>query len=245
MLPVAPSDLRLLDLVLMGILLIALPLWGHFVSTPWRRRKLAAGTFDPVQAYLRSFIMLWGLALLLAMDWWMAGRDPKSLGLAIPKDLRFTVGCLLTAAMMALLVLQYFKVRGLDVGRKRKIVQKNARLFDIIPSSPRQLLYFIGLSITAGVTEELLYRGFLIWSLTAYMGVLAAAVIASILFGLAHAYQGVSGIFKTGVIGLLMAILYVESGTILLPMILHAFLDINNGFLSYSLKSDLAAELPR
>lgn len=241
MFPVAPSNLRPLDFVLMAILLAALPLWEHFVGTPRMRRKLEAGTFDPIHAYVRSFIMLWALVLLLAIDWWMAGRDPASLGLTIHMDLRFMVSYLLVAVVMALFVWQYVKIRGFSDERKRKIIEKNVRVFEITPSNPRQLLYFVGLSITAGVTEELLYRGFLIWSLTAYMDLFMAAVLASILFGLAHAYQGGSGIVKTGGVGLVMAILYVGSGTILLPMILHAFVDVHNGFLAYSLKSGLKA----
>jgi membrane protease YdiL (CAAX protease family) len=241
MLPAAPSDLRLLDFVLMAILLAALPLWGHFVSTPWRQRKLEAGAFDPIQAYVRSFIMLWGLVLLLGLDWWLAGRDPKALGLVIHLDLIFMLGCLFAAVIMAVLLWQSFRIRGLSHERKLKIAQKNAGVFEIIPSTPRQLQCFVGLSITAGITEELLYRGFLIWALSAYMDLLVAAVLASVLFGLAHAYQGRSGILKTGAIGLVMAMLYIGSGTILLPMLLHAFIDINSGFVSYSLKSELGA----
>ena len=240
MFALTPSNLHLLDFVLMAILLAALPLWEHFVGTPRMRRALEAGTFNPTHAYVRSFIVLWTLVLLLAIDWWMADRDPKSLGLVIHMDLRFTVGCLFTAAVMALFVRQFFKIRGLNDERKRKIIKKHARVFEIVPSSPRQLQYFVVLSVTAGVTEELLYRGFLIWSLTAYMNLLMAAVLASILFGLAHAYQGGSGIVKTGGVGLVMAMLYVGSGTILLPMILHAFIDVHNGLLTYSLKSALA-----
>ncbi|HEY4128047.1 MAG TPA: CPBP family intramembrane glutamic endopeptidase [Gammaproteobacteria bacterium] len=241
MLPVAPSNLRTLDFILMAILLAALPLWGHFVVTPWRRKRLAAGTFDPIQAYVRSLVMLWGLVLLLAIDWWLVGREPKALGLIVHPDFLFMAGCLFAAVIMAVFVWQAFKIRRLDPERKRKIIAKNPGVFEIIPSTPKQLRWFVGLSVSAGVTEELLYRGFLIWALSAYMDLLMAAVLASVLFGLAHAYQGVAGILKTGAIGLVMATLYIGSGTILLPMLLHAFMDISSGFVSYSLKSEQGA----
>jgi membrane protease YdiL (CAAX protease family) len=241
MFPLAPSNLRPLDFILMAILLAALPLWGYFVSTPKMRKSLEAGTFDPVRTYVRAFITLWALTLFLAIDWWTAGRDPKALGLAVQFDTRFMVSGLLTVAVVVLFIQQFIKVRRFNDERKRKIVEKNARAFEIAPSNARQLLYFVGLSVTAGVTEELLYRGFLIWSLTAYMNIVLAAVLASALFGLGHAYQGVSGIVKTGGVGLVMAILYIGSGTILLPMILHVFVDVHNGWLIFSLKSSLKA----
>jgi len=239
--PVAPSDMRLLDFVLMAILLAALPLWEHFVATPRMRKSLAAGTFDPIHAYVRAMITLWALVLFLALDWWMAGRDLKALGLTVHMDTRFAVSSLLTAAVMLLFIWEYFRIRRLSEERKRKLIENNARVFEIVPSTARQLVYFVGLSVTAGVTEELLYRAFLIWSLTAYMNLVLAAVLASLLFGLAHAYQGVKGIVKTGGVGLVMAILYIGSGTILLPMILHIFVDVHNGFLTYTVKSSLAA----
>lgn len=224
----------------MAILLAGLPLWDYFVDTPRTQTKLEAGTFNPIHTYVRTSFMLWALVLLLAIDWRMAGRDPSILGLAVHFDLRFTVGCLITTAVMALFSREYVRIRKLSDERMRKIIDKHARVFGYTPSSIRQLLYFVGLSVTAGVTEELLYRGFLIWSLTAYMNLVLAAVLSSIFFGLGHSYQGVAGIVKTGGVGLVMASLYVGSGTILLPIILHAFVDIQNGLLSYSLKAALA-----
>jgi hypothetical protein len=185
--------------------------------------------------------MLWGVVLVLGLDWWTAGRGPKALGLVIHPDLLLMAGCLFAAVIMAVFKWQAIKIRRLDPERKRKFIAKNPGIFEIIPSTPRQLRWFVGLSISAGITEELLYRGFLIWALNAYMDLLVAAVLASVLFGLAHAYQGRSGILKTGAIGLIMAMLYIGSGTILLPMLLHAFMDINSGFVSYSLKSGLGA----
>src|SRR5579859_6825835 len=111
MLPVAPSNLRLLDLVLIVLLLVALPLWDHFIDTPRTRKSLEAGTFNPINNCVRTMITLWALVLLLALDWWAAGRDPKSLGLAVHMDTRFTVGSLLTAVVMVLFTWQFFRIR--------------------------------------------------------------------------------------------------------------------------------------
>ena len=239
-----PSNLRLLDFILMAILLVALPAWEYFVGAPRLRKSLEAGTFDQVRTYVRAFIRLWALTLVLAIDWWTAGRDPKALGLVVHIDTRLMVSTLLIVVVVVLFIWQYFKIRRSTEERKRKIAEKNVRVFEIAPSDSRQLLYFVGLSVTAGVTEELLYRGFLIWSLTAYMQLVPAAVLASVLFGVAHAYQGPSGILKTGGVGLIMAILYIGSGTLWLPIILHAFVDVHNGALIYSLKSSLKGGAP-
>ena len=61
----------------------------------------------------------------------------------------------------------------------------------LLPHDSRELQTFCALSITAGVCEELLYRGFLIVFLSSAFGVLPAVALSSLVFGIAHAYQGV------------------------------------------------------
>jgi len=50
--------------------------------------------------------------------------------------------------------------------------------------------------------------------------------VSSIVFGMAHLYQGLKGVLGTGLFGLAMALLYAWSGSLLLPIILHALLDL-------------------
>ena len=63
---------------------------------------------------------------------------------------------------------------------------------------------------------------------------MAALFVAGLLFGLAHAYQGPRGVLQTGVVGLGLAVLYVFTGSLWVPMALHAFVDLNSGLLAYA-----------
>ena len=51
-------------------------------------------------------------------------------------------------------------------------------------------------------------------------------VVAAVAFGLAHAYQGAVGILTTGLLGGVMAALYLQTGSLLLPVLLHAAIDL-------------------
>jgi uncharacterized protein len=51
-------------------------------------------------------------------------------------------------------------------------------------------------------------------------------VVAGVAFGLAHAYQGVAGVVTTGLLGGVMAALYLSTGSLLLPVLLHAAIDL-------------------
>ena len=62
-----------------------------------------------------------------------------------------------------------------------------------------------------------------------WMPVWPAAVVGAVAFGLAHWYQGTAGVLKTGATGLIMGLLYVASGSILWPAIVHAAVDLQGG----------------
>ena len=94
---------------------------------------------------------------------------------------------------------------------------------------PTENRWFDMASITAGVCEEILYRGLLLATLVSLVGTWPAVAISSLIFGLGHAYQGVSGIVKTGLVGLILALLTVFSGSLFIAIVLHAVVDLTSG----------------
>ena len=89
------------------------------------------------------------------------------------------------------------------------------------------------MSITAGIAEELVWRGFFIWYLSQFMPVWAAAVVSTVGFGVAHAYQGWQNVPKILLVGAVFALLFLMSGSLWLPMLFHAVVDISQGRLAY------------
>jgi membrane protease YdiL (CAAX protease family) len=53
-----------------------------------------------------------------------------------------------------------------------------------------------------------------------------ALAISAVVFGLGHLYQGAARATSTVVIGLLFSVLFLLTGSLLLPMILHAVIDL-------------------
>jgi membrane protease YdiL (CAAX protease family) len=99
----------------------------------------------------------------------------------------------------------------------------------LLPRERGELKFGAGLALTAGVVEELLFRLALpaaIFGVTG-SGILAFGV-AAVVFGLLHVYQGTQGILFAFLLGLVFTALYVLSGTILVPMVLHALVDLRS-----------------
>jgi uncharacterized protein len=104
----------------------------------------------------------------------------------------------------------------------------------MVPVRRSERVWFLALSAAAGVCEELLFRGLLPALLSALLhGPPAWFVIllAAIAFGAAHAYQGTAGVTATGILGALMGIVYVATGSLFVVMVLHALIDARVGLL--------------
>jgi len=93
----------------------------------------------------------------------------------------------------------------------------------LMPRNNAEKWGFLLLSGVASVCEELMFRGFLLWVLTGWLesGWFAAAIVA-LSFGLAHGYQKLAGILRAVVLGMLLAVPTVLTGS-LLPAILAHF----------------------
>lgn len=122
-----------------------------------------------------------------------------------------------------------WRSRRATAEQKRATREALGDLLPFLPQDDRDLRTFFALSVTAGVVEELLYRGFALWALAQWMPLWAAVLLSSAAFGLAHSYQGTSGMLRTGAIGLLFAVLFLASGSIWLPMLFHALFDVLQG----------------
>lgn len=96
---------------------------------------------------------------------------------------------------------------------------------------PLLLFWFVIAWTTAAFGEEMLQRGFLLNRFADLFGggklAFAFAVVAqAVMFGLAHLYQGLSGIIGTGIVGLVMGVIYLTSKRSLWPLILaHGLVD--------------------
>lgn len=97
----------------------------------------------------------------------------------------------------------------------------------LVPRTPQERLWVGAIALGAGTSEELLYRG-LLPALAVGVGVpvAVAVTIQAALFGLAHRYQGWKGVGHTALLGLLLGILVVRTGSLLLPMFLHVMIDL-------------------
>ena len=110
----------------------------------------------------------------------------------------------------------------------------------MLPTTREERRYFILLSFAAGIFEEIVWRGmvvFTVYAIAPDAAVYWPIAISAIVFGIAHVYQGTKGVILTAYLGGVLCWLYLYSGSLLLPMLLHVVIDVRAGF-SRPLTSD-------
>jgi uncharacterized protein len=97
----------------------------------------------------------------------------------------------------------------------------------LIPTTTRERLMWVLVAVSAGICEEIVFRG---WLLSTLHGPLklngtVLMLVAAGIFGLAHIYQQVTGVLLATIAGVVFCVLYVVTGSLLVPILLHVLVD--------------------
>ncbi|MDQ4039294.1 MAG: CPBP family intramembrane metalloprotease [Actinomycetota bacterium] len=222
----APATLG--ALMVGGYLVLGEPFVGWVLH---RRFESAVGTAPGARRWLyrRLLLLEWGLVVLVVGVSVVAVRVGwAELGLRWPDR----VGAATVVIVSVILLVAAVSVRALRGGALRQVGTESAALRSVgalLPRTDPERRLFGGVALTAGFAEEVVYRGFGIALLTAAWpslprwGLIAAAGVA---FGVAHAYQGWAGTLTTGLLGSVLAGVYLDTGSLLIPVVLHALIDL-------------------
>lgn len=203
---------------------------------PWRGysrlKKLLAlpsvDTKEKLVLYAATIVFQWALAGVVAWRALSRGLTVAELGLGS----KGWAGLLVAGVVGGVGVggLQWLNLKriGKMAGPAPELLRKLASR--LLPVTLLEYLPYSALAITAGVCEEFVYRGFAMAAiLRSGAGAWVAVAGASILFGLAHAYQGRAGIVSTGIFGVVLAVGRLAAGSLVPVMLWHAGLDLAAG----------------
>ena len=225
--------------VVAAYLVVGEPVAGHVLHRRFEGR-LRTDPDARRSFYLRLLVLEWGLAVLALVVWLATpGVDAGQVGLRWPQRWPGPVTGLVVVAVLAFVVVSTRALRGgalLEVaepvrrpGEGRHAEPPGHATLALLPRTAGERRLFTVVGVTAGICEEWLYRGFFLAVVAALAGGLPTGVlvvVAALAFGLAHAYQGRVGVLTTGLLGGVMAALYLETGSLLLPVLLHAAIDL-------------------
>ncbi len=100
----------------------------------------------------------------------------------------------------------------------------------MLPKTVEERQLFVGVSLTAGFGEELVYRGYLLplsWQLLP--GVWFPTLLGALLFGAVHAYQGWFGVVRTVILAMMLSLSMIFAGTLWPAIVAHTAIDLLGG----------------
>jgi CAAX protease family protein len=224
------------------VLLLAIPLIEWKWTWPRYLKRLATGAPGVRTSFYVSLMIGEWIPAACLLGWWATKARPWSglllwgttspLQIGIPRELRLWAGLTFAALLVGFLLAQRMAVLARPE-RMESVRPKLEFAEPLLPHNNAEHRLFWMVSLTAGVCEELFFRGFLIWYLMAWMGPLAAALLSSAIFGIGHIYLGWAQAPRTGLVGLVLAFVALGSASLFPAMLLHAAMDWNSGELAF------------
>ena len=206
------------------------------VIVPWRGRArlqqlLAKPRVEPTERlslYCSTIAFQWMAAAIAAWRAWAHGFTTTQLGLAVPDRVRLIAITVFGAVLIV--TLQWLNLRRMGRSASPLRGPFKALAERILPQSMMELIPFFALAVTAGLCEEFLYRGFAmaVLSRTGLPG-FAVVLLSSVLFGMAHLYQGRAGFVSTTLLGILLGYGRATLGSLLPVVIWHMGVDVVAG----------------
>lgn len=160
---------------------------------------------------------------------WLGDEPAAAFGLMAPRDWLATAG----AAILIGTGIQLLAVMVVEPLSERLTGERHdLSLVESVRSSRMALIqWLVVVWVVVAFVEELIFRGFLLGGLVDELGggavaVVTAVIASSVVFGLAHLYQGRAGALSTGMIGAILGVVFVAADRNLwLPILTHGVID--------------------
>ncbi|HKW62544.1 MAG TPA: type II CAAX endopeptidase family protein [Candidatus Acidoferrum sp.] len=206
------------------------------VLLPWRGRERMKKLLAMPRVTLMERLVLY--ASTIAFQWlavgivgwrvWARGYTAQQLGLVLHERTKLLIAGIVGAAVIA--TLQWLNLRRVSRIPIESRGPLQAIAERILPQTAVELPPYFALAITAGLCEEFLYRGFAMAALAhAGMSAWLVVLVSSILFGLAHSYQGRGGIVMTFAVGLVLGTSRLAYNSLVPAVFWHSAVDIVAG----------------
>lgn len=217
------------------LVLIAAPLAGIL-----SRRPLAARARPRSLVYAGSAMNLILIAgITAAIDLWRGGESIRALMpvLSASRFLMWTIAISLVCIVISI---------GIYLLRAKLNRPPSAIVMSLLPETSAEYVFFLALCVLVGLVEEFLFRGFALSTLADLSGSkMLAAAIVTISFALQHGIQDAIGIVRAFVLGVVLVVPVLVTGSLLPSIVAHALVDAFSGLFGRAMIERLGIVLPK
>ncbi|WP_421385214.1 CPBP family intramembrane glutamic endopeptidase [Bacillus salacetis] len=211
-------------LILLIFLIGVYPFWDKKYTSKLEKTLLEK---DRIAYFKYVIFSEWTITLMILLVVMISASTFGDLGFKAPAENSSEVLGMLTGFLAGILIMMFVLMR---LPFYRKYLDKQTENVSyLIPSGRIDKRFAILAAITAGICEEVIYRGFLLHFLSSSPFGLEGQVLmimGAAIFGIAHYYQGWKGVLLTGVVGYAFTRMYFMTGSLLFPILFHIIIDL-------------------
>lgn len=222
------SSLTYWDHIFALIVFLIYPVYSKFTFAAVIEDIRKRGEPARIHAYKETVLTWIVFAYCIPAMWYLFDREWADLGVRAADPVILAIGAFVAAIFVSLFVVP---LRNISRSPERlgELESQAGDIGLIMPRSKSEESWFYVVSTNAGLSEELIFRGYLIWYLDHFFELWLAAVIAVLLFGFAHSYQGLKQLPGVLLVSAVAVSLFVYTGSLLIPVLFHIFLDALQG----------------
>lgn len=234
------ADLSTAAWALLLVIVVGFPVESEIATRFTRPRIIAGQPRMRLYTYIYTAGFLWFFTLVVLVLAGMGHVAWADLGFRFTPDVPTLIACAVCALAIGFFALQIYKVQtNKDVRENyREALAAESTGLYFLPETRTEYRTFSFLGVTAGITEEIIFRGFLIWALATFMPLWVAAAASLLVFTFMHRYQGLKGMMQVLAVGTLITVLYVISGSLYPLIILHIAVDVLNNMLLWKARGN-------
>lgn len=225
-------QLYFLDHILILLLGVFLPVYS-LLRRPGMPEEISFDSAQKKALYRNNSLMLWIVPLIIFGLWYWGGRSFDVLGFSLEQK-NLTEGLVWSGLLMLLYALDFWQ----QVSTPAALAATRFRWqrhTPFMPANYREYWYYVPMAATAAISEEIIFRGYFLnyafafWEDAAKAGAIGL-IWQAVAFGAVHIYQGWRSILKVFVMAMLTGQIFLATGSLLIPVLLHFFIDMFGGW---------------
>lgn len=177
--------------------------------------------------YQQTLLIFWSLTFLILFNFFAYKHPDLNFN---PKLTLINIG--LTILILGFAYIQY-RASKLSPNDTNAVKEKLKDVYHYLPKTSRELNWFILLSISAGVCEEIIFRLFLFEFLKENSSLIIAFAATNLVFAVTHIGFGKTNLISSFILGLVFSAIYYFTDNIWIAILLHISIDVNAGILGY------------
>jgi len=222
-------------IILIVILTIFYPISGHYEIKKLKKSIADGDNNKKIKFYHETIFWSWIPVILIFLLLLISGISVDSIGIKwIQIDTSSlstwviypTIGFYIFYLLYNIYLIIIFKSNKKSRAKATKSIPDDFKWF--FPITQREKRVWSLVSISAGITEEIVYRGYFFYALAIFfpnLSLIYILLITTLIFGIGHIYLG-KEVIKSTILGLIFGIFYIVFDSVIPVIIIHITQDL-------------------